>query len=71
MAFETMLYVLTMSVKDVDFFPPTDQTKHYDIGNCCFPNNHAELRSKNKSWLTQESWYCEYYENDGHQFHQY
>jgi hypothetical protein len=38
-------------VVDRGFEPWYDETKDYEIGICCFPTNHAALRSKSKDWL--------------------
>ena len=45
-----MVSVLASSAVDRGFEP---QTKHYQIGICCFYAKHAALRSKNKNWLDQ------------------
>jgi hypothetical protein len=46
-----MVSMLTSSVVDRGFEPWYDETKDYEIGICCFPTNHAALRSKSKDWL--------------------
>jgi hypothetical protein len=33
--------------------PQSGQTKHYEIGICCFSSKHEALRSKSKDWLAQ------------------
>jgi hypothetical protein len=49
-----MASLLVSSVVDLVFErPPSDQTKDYEIGICCFSAKHAALRSKSKDWLAR------------------
>ena len=49
-----MASLLVSSVEDLVFErPPSDQTKDYEIGICCFSAKHAALRSKSKDWLAR------------------
>ena len=44
-----MVSVLASSVVDRGFEPRSCQTKHYNIGSCCFYEKHAGRKSKD--WL--------------------
>jgi len=48
-----MVSLLTSSVVDPGFELQSGQTKHYNIGICCFSSKHAVLRSKSKDWLAR------------------
>jgi hypothetical protein len=48
-----MVSVLASSVVDRGFEPRSYQTKHYNIGICCFYEKHAALRRKSKDWLAR------------------
>ena len=48
-----MVGLLPLSEVDRGFEPWSGQTKHYQIGICCFSAKHAALRRKRKDWLAR------------------
>ena len=48
-----MFIVLASSAVDRGCEHQMGQTKHYEIGICCFSAKHAALRSKNKDLLAR------------------
>ena len=45
--------VLASSEVDRGFEPQSTQTKHYEIGICCFFAKHAAFSRKSKYWLAR------------------
>ena len=52
-----MVSVIASSVVHHGFYPWLGQTKYYKIGICCFSTmtKYTALRSKTRTWLSQES----------------
>ena len=50
--------VLALNAVDREFDPRSSQTKHYEIGVCCFPTKHAALRRNSKDWLARNQDKC-------------
>jgi hypothetical protein len=46
-----MFSMLASSAVDRGFEPRSGETKHYEIGICCFSVKYAALRRKSKDWL--------------------
>jgi len=50
---DVMVSVLVSSAVDRELESPSDQTKDYKIGICCFSSKHAASRRKDKDWLAR------------------
>ena len=48
-----MVNVVASSVGDREFESRSDQTKHYNIGICCFSSKRASLKRKSKDWMAR------------------
>jgi hypothetical protein len=48
-----MVSSVASSVGDRVFESRSDQTKHYNIGICCFSSKHASLKRKSKDWMAR------------------
>ena len=48
-----MVSVVASSVGDREFESHSDQTKHYNIGICCFSSKRASLKRKTKDWMAR------------------
>jgi DNA-binding IclR family transcriptional regulator len=49
----SVVSLLVSSAVDRGFAPRSSQTKHYEIGICCFSAMQAALRRTSKDWLSR------------------